>query len=184
MFDGVGSVYHIIKKKLGRAPLVYIAAETDLVLRRLVPELGLREDQQWGYTVEGVTTIYVKDVWRLLDNDSLILRQAKAMYPDIKWLLIAGSPCQDLTFAGYLNGLLRLTGKRSMLFFVVYIVLSHLQSLFGYDAVRFLTENAGSMQVVQRNPKHKTGYQLDQSEHFQMFIHCLGLPTTVRGPCC
>lgn len=73
MFDGVGSVYHIIKKKLGRAPTVYIAAETDLVLRRLVPELGLREDQQWGYTVEGFTTIYVKDVWRLLDNDSLIL---------------------------------------------------------------------------------------------------------------
>ena len=180
MFDGVGSVYHIIKKKLGRAPTVYIAAETDPVLRRLVAaELGLREDQQWGYTVEGVTTIYVKDVWRLLDNDSLILRQAKAMYPDIKWLLIAGSPCQDLTFAGYLNGLLGLTGQRSMLFFVVYIVLCHLQSLFGYDAVRFLTENAGSMQVVQRNPKHKTGYQLDQSEHFQMFIHCLGLPTNI-----
>ena len=180
MFDGVGSVYHIIKKKLGRAPTVYIAAETDPVLRRLVAaELGLREDRQWGYTVEGVTTIYVKDVWRLLDNDSLILRQAKAMYPDIKWLLIAGSPCQDLTFAGYLNGLLGLTGQRSMLFFVVYIVLCHLQSLFGYDAVRFLTENAGSMQVVQRNPKHKTGYQLDQSEHFQMFIHCLGLPTNI-----
>jgi len=101
------------------------------------------------------------------------------MYPDIKWLLIAGSPCQDLTFACYLNGLLGLTGKRSMLSFVVYIVLCHLQSLFGYDAVRFLTENAGSMQVVQRNPKHKTGYQLDQSEHFQMFIHCLGVPTKI-----
>ena len=60
MFDGVGSVYHIIKKKLGRVPAVYIAAETDLVLRRLVAELGLREDQQWEYTVEGVTTIYVR----------------------------------------------------------------------------------------------------------------------------
>ena len=108
-------------------------------------ELGLREDQQWGYTVDGVTTIYVKDVWRLLDKDSLILRQAKAMHPEIKWLLIAGSPCQDLTFAGYLNGLLGLTGKRSMLFFVVYVVLCHLQMLFGHDAVRFLTENAGSM---------------------------------------
>ena len=180
MFDGVGSVYRIIKKKIGRAPTVYIAAETDPVLRRLVAaELGLREDQQWGYTAEGATTIYVKDVWKLLDNDSLILRQAKAMYPDIKWLLIAGSPCQDLTFAGYLNGLLGLTGKRSMLFFVVYIVLYHLQALFGYEAVRFLTENAGSMQVVQRNLNSKTGQQLDQSEHYQMFIHCLGLPPNI-----
>ena len=36
MFDGVGSVYHIIKKKLGKPPTIYIAAETDPVLRRLV----------------------------------------------------------------------------------------------------------------------------------------------------
>jgi site-specific DNA-cytosine methylase len=63
-----------------------------------------------------VATLYVKDVWALLDKKSLILRQDKAMYPEIKWILIAGSPCQDLTFAGYLNGLLGLTGKRSMLF--------------------------------------------------------------------
>lgn len=54
-------------------------------------ELGLREDQQWGYTVDGVTTIYVKDVWRLLDKDSLILRQNKAMY-----LKLNGSSLLDL----------------------------------------------------------------------------------------
>lgn len=176
MFDGVGSVYHIIKKKLGKPPTIYIAAETDPVLRRLVSaELGLREDQQWGYTVEGVTTLYVKDVWDLLNKDSLILRQAKAMYPQIKWILIAGSPCQDLTYAGYLNGLLGLTGKRSMLFFVVYVVLCHLQKLFGFDSVRFLTENAGSMQVVKCDRKPNAGHTLDQSEHFQMFLYCLGL---------
>ena len=66
-----------------------------------------------------------------------------------KWVLIAGSPCQDLTFAGYLNCLLGLTGRRSMLFFTVYIVLCHLQCLFGFLQVRFLTENAGTMQPVQ-----------------------------------
>ena len=49
MFDGVGSVYHIIKKKLGKPPTIFIAAEIDPVLRRLVAaEIGLREDQQWG----------------------------------------------------------------------------------------------------------------------------------------
>ena len=150
MFDGVGSVYHVIRQKLGKPPAVYIAAEIDPVLRRLVAaELGLREDQQWGCTMEGVAAIYVKDVWELVNQDSLILRHAKAMYPSIKWIVIAGSPCQDLTYAGYMNGLLGLTGKRSMLFFVVYLVICHLQILFGADAVRYLTENAGSMQMVQ-----------------------------------
>ena len=42
MFDGVGSVYHIVKKKLGKPPAIYIAAEYDPVLRRLVSaEIGL-----------------------------------------------------------------------------------------------------------------------------------------------
>ena len=177
MFDGVGSIYHIIKKKLGKPPVVYIAAEQDPVLRRLVAaELGMREDQHWGYNSEGVCTIYVKDVWDLLLKDLLILRQAKVMYPNIKWLLISGSPCQDLTFAGYLNGLLGLTGKRSMLFFVVYVVLCHAQKLFGFGAVRYLAENAGSMQAVQGDRKMKAGHPLERSEHFQLFLYCLGLP--------
>ena len=180
MFDGVGSVYHIIKKKLGKPPAVYIAAEHDPVLRRLVSaELGMREDQQWGYNLEGVATIYVKDVWNLFHKESLILRQAKAMYPEIKWLLISGSPCQDLTYAGYLNGLLGLTGKRSMLFFVVYVVLCHTQKLFGFNSVRYLAENAGSMQAVQGDRNPKTGHHLDHSEHFQLFLHCLGLPNQI-----
>ena len=178
MFDGVSSVYHIIKKKLGRPPTVFIAAEIDPVLRRLVAaEIGLREDQQWGYTLEGVTTIYVKDVWTLVANDSLILRQAKAMHPTLKWVVIAGSPCQDLTYAGFLNGLLGLTGQRSMLFFVVYIVILHLQKLFGIESVRYLTENAGSMQPVQPDKKQKNVHRLEQSEHFQLFLYCLGLPS-------
>ena len=179
MFDGVGSIYHI-KKKLGKPPAVYIAAEHDPVLRRLVAaEVGMREDQHWGYNSEGVATIYVKDVWDLLHKESLILRQAKAMYPDIKWLLISGSPCQDLTYAGYLNGLLGLTGKRSMLFFVVYVVLCHTQKLFGFKSVRYLAENAGSMQAAQGDGNLKTGHPLERSEHFQLFLQCLGLSSQI-----
>ena len=178
MFDGVGSVYHIIKKKLGKPPTIFIAAEIDPVLRRLVAaEIGLREDQQWGYTIEGVATIYVKDVWELVARDSLILRQAKARHPTIKWIVVAGSPCQDLTYAGYLNGLLGLTGQRSMLFFIVYLVILHLQKLFGTESIRYLTENAGSMQIVQTDRKPKGMQRLEQSEHFQMFLYCLGLPS-------
>ena len=62
-----------------------------------------------------------------------------------------------------------------MLFFVVYVVLCHLQELFGFDAVRFLTENAGSMQVVNPDRKSNDGQTLEQSEHFRMFLYCLGL---------
>ena len=177
MFDGVGSVYHIIKKKLGKPPTIFFAAEIDPVQRRLVAaEIGLREDQQWGYTIEGVATICVKDVWALVARDSLILRQAKAMHPTIKWIVVAGSPCQDLTYAGYLNGLLGLTGQRSMLFFVVNLVILHLQKLFGTESIRYLTENAGSMQIVQTDRRPKAMQRLEQSEHFQMFF-CLGLPS-------
>ena len=178
MFDGVGSVYHIIKKKLGRPPTILIAAEIDPILRRLVAnEIGMREDQQWGYTIEGTATIYVKDVWTLTDKDSQILRQAKAMHPELKWIVIAGSPCQDLTYAGFLNGLLGLTGQRSMLFFVVYIVILHLQKLYGVRSVRYLTENAGSMQPVHPNNLKRNANCLEHSEHFQLFLFCLGLPS-------
>ena len=49
------------------------------------------------------------------------------------------------------------------------------KSFFGFNSVRYLAENAGSMQVVQGDRNLKTGHQLDQSEHFQLFLHCLGL---------
>ena len=99
------------------------------------------------------------------------------MHPTIKWIVVAGSPCQDLTYAGYLNGLLGLTGQRSMLFFVVYLVILHLQKLFGTESIRYLTENAGSMQIVHTDRRPKAMQRLEQSEHFQMFLYCLGLPS-------
>lgn len=172
MFDGVGSVYHIVKKELGGPPTVYIAAENDPVLRRLVcAEHGFKEEQQGCYTADGALTIYVRDVWKLIENDSVILRQAQAMYPNLKWFLVAGSPCRDLRFAGYLDGLLGLTGKRSMLLFIVYIGLCNLQCLFGFHRVRFLTENAGSMQPVQEIKRlNSSDEQLYKSQHFQMFL--------------
>ena len=48
-----------------------------------------------------------------------------------------------------------------------------------YKSVRYLAENAGSMQVVQGDGNPKTGHQLDRSEHFQLFLHCLGLPSQI-----
>ena len=66
-----------------------------------------------------------------------------------------------------------------MLFFVVYVVLCHTQKLFGFNSVRYLAENAGSMQAVQGDRNPKTGHHLDHSEHFQLFLHCLGLPNQI-----
>ena len=116
------------------------------MLRRLVcAEHGFREDEKWGHLTGGTKAIYVKDAWKLLAEGGCKLRQACTMSPDLVWLIIAGSPCQDLTFTGYLNGLLGLTGRRSSLFFVVYIVIYYMQQLTHPSRVRYLVETAGSM---------------------------------------
>ena len=66
-----------------------------------------------------------------------------------------------------------------MLFFVVYVVLHHAQKLFGFKSVRYLAENAGSMQAVQGGGDKKAGHPLERSEHFQLFLYCLGLPRQI-----
>ena len=74
-------------------------------------------------------TLKMSGVWTVLHDSALIIRQACVMFPDVVWVIVAGSPHQDLTYAGYLHGMLALTGKKSSLFFVVYIVIYYLQQL-------------------------------------------------------
>ena len=89
------------------------------------------------------------------------------MRPDLVWLVISGSPCQDLTYAGYLNGMLGLTGRRSSLLFVVYMVIYYLQQLTDPARVRYLVENAGSMQPICPISRPRAGEAvIRQSEHF------------------
>ena len=54
--------------------------------------------------------------------------------------IIGGSPCQDLTYAGYLHGLLGLVGARSRLFFLLLLTIRTIQILVGISSVRFLVE--------------------------------------------
>ena len=55
-------------------------------IRKLVcAEFGYRTDQKWGYTVEGSACLYIKDVNLIAENDCLILRQAVALFPGLKW---------------------------------------------------------------------------------------------------
>ena len=161
LFDGVSPVVRILTKKLGCPPTAILLAENDESLRRLVcTEFGYRSDEKWGYTMSGSACLYISDVHKLAENDCLLLRQLTAQFPGLKWFIIGGSPCQDLTYAGYLHGLLGLVGARSRLFFLLLLTIRTIQILVGTSSVRFLVENAGSMKDV----------------HFVAFCKLLGLP--------
>ena len=161
LFDGVSSVVRVLTKKLGCPPTAILLAENDESIRRLVcTEFGYRTDEKWGYTMSGSACLYISDVHKLAENDCFLLRQLAALFPGLKWFIIGGSPCQDLTYAGYLHGLLGLVGARSRLFFLLLLTIRTIQILVGISSVRFLVENAGSMKDV----------------HFVAFCKLLGLP--------
>ena len=161
LFDGVSSVVRLLTKKLGCPPMAILLAENDETVRRLVcAEFGYRTDEKWGYTVSGSACLCISDVHKLAENDCLLLRQLTALFPGLKWFIVGGSPCQDLTYAGYLHGLLGLVGARSRLFFLLLLTIRTMQILVGSSSVRFLVENAGSMKDI----------------HFVAFCKLLGLP--------
>ena len=138
-------VVRSLTKKLGCPPTAILLAENDEAVRRLVcAEFGYRTDEKWGYTASGSACLYISDVHKLAENDCLLLRQLTALFPGLKWFIVGGSPCQDLTYAGYLHGLLGLVGARSRLFFLLLLTIRTIQILVGSSSVRFLVENAGS----------------------------------------
>ena len=149
LFDGVSSVVRILKQKLQQPPTAIVLAELDEKLRSLVcAEFGYRADEQWCYTADGATCCYVRDVSTIIKNDCYLLRQVVAMHPNLKWFIVGGSPCQDLTYAGPSQGILGLVGSQSRSFFILLCTMRTMQVLVGTAAVRFLVENAGSMKPV------------------------------------
>ena len=98
LFDGVSSVVKVLTKKLGCPPTAILLAENDESIRRLVcTEFGYRTDEKWGYTASGSACLYISDVHKLAERDCLLLRQLAAQFPGLKWFIIGGSPCQDLS---------------------------------------------------------------------------------------
>ena len=119
LFDGVSSVVPTLTRKFGYALVVAILAENDIDVRAVVcAEFGYRADEQWSFTPQGTAALYVKDVHTLIAKNCQVLRNTIEAYPDQKWIITGGSPCQDLTFAGPYKGLLGLAGPCSRLFFV------------------------------------------------------------------
>ena len=149
LFDGVSSVVPALCRKLGKNPSVIVLAEVDPALRELVSfEFGYCRQETWRVSFSGCPSIYVKDVRRILENGCLILRQAHSIAPTAKWFIVGGSPCQDLTYAGPFHGLLGLTGPCSVLFFPDQRTIWTMQHLAGPNKVRYLAENAGSMDPI------------------------------------
>ena len=162
LFDGVSTVIPTLQKKLGQPPTVIVLAEIDVSLRALVcAEFGYRPDQTWGRTKHGSASLYVKDVNSLLKDNCRYLYEAISIAPKAKWIIVGGSPCQDLTFAGPHRGLLGLVGKSSRLFFTLLGVIRAMQDLATPGNVRFLVENAGSMVDL----------------HYHAFCTLLGIPS-------
>ena len=152
LFDGVSTVMPILKK-FGYPPVAAILAECDLALRELFcTEYGYRSDEKWGYTPDGSAVLYLKDVHSIIRGNCQLLKELVHMFPDCKWVVVGGSPCQDLAFAGPLRGVLGL-------------VISALQRLLGPAAVRYLVENAASMLQI----------------HLDSFCQLLGLPLDQHG---
>ena len=161
LFDGVSTVVPALQKKFGYPPTVVLLAEIDGSLRALVcAEFGYRPDQACGRSKSGSACLYVKDVNSLLEDNCRRLYEAVAIAPNAKWIIVGGSPSQDLTFAGAFRGLLGLVGKNSRLFFTLLGVIRAMQDLVSKKNVRFLVENAGSMADL----------------HYQAFCTLLGLP--------
>ena len=60
-----------------------------------------------------------------------------------KWIIVSGSPCQDLTYAGTFGGFFGIVGAKSGFFLIALHVIWWLVRRFGADCIRFLCENAG-----------------------------------------
>ena len=123
LFDGVGSGMSAVIRAIGYPPCVFIAAECDPVLRQLVGEqFKIRTDGKWSKPNIHCHAVYFNDVRAILAHQCKVLREAFALAgPECRWIVIAGSPCQDPTLAGPLGGLLGLTGRCSSLFYYVHV---------------------------------------------------------------
>ena len=145
LFDGVGSILKIITERLRTTPCVYVAAENDPVLRHLVAEkYNFRHNNEWTTLASGTTALYLDDVKKLFARNWQVLSEIVSLAgQNCKVLVVAGSPCQDLSYAGFAHGLLGLTGSRSGLFYYVHLLIWLLQETYPAADVRFIVENAG-----------------------------------------
>ena len=146
LFDGMGTAFDLISR-MGVQLQAIIAAEWDQFAREFTADrLGYRLDQSWAKNKHGISTCYVKDVWRVLDQNGLILRQLFAqLVPPRRVFLLSGSPCQDLTTYGKHGGAMGIVGSRSVHFHILPVLVHLMRAIDPEVAIFVMAENAGSM---------------------------------------
>ena len=150
LFDGCASVHDLITEATGVTPTVFIAAENDPDIRQYVGAKNRwNTDGEWF--CKGTSYYrYLTDVDQLVDNGGAVLKQALDIAPDIPYIVIAGSPCQDLTTIGKLKGALGLAGTRSIHFYTFHLTVHYLQQALSPHKVIYVLENAASMKAEYR----------------------------------
>ena len=167
LFDGSGSFSDVVANAVEEWPHAILAAEMDASTRAVVSKVkGWQvEGSIWSYDKQGAHTFYAHNVWTLIQDSCLVLRQFLSLLPPDTVIFVgAGSPCQDLTSIGRGKGALGLTGDRSVHIHSVWALLYFLSHTPFWSRTIILVENAGSMQP-----------------HMKQYIHeILGIPQS----CC
>ena len=167
LFDGSGSFTDVLSNALHQWPHAILAAEMDADTRSVVSKVKgwPVEGSVWSFDKKGAHTFYAINVWSLIMDSCLLLRQFISLLPPDSVIFIgAGSPCQDLTSIGRGKGSLGLAGDRSVHIHCVWAVLYFLSQTRFWSRTFILIENAGSM-----------------LPHMKQYIHTLfGIPTA----CC
>ena len=148
LFDGSGSFTDVLSNALNQWPHAILAAEMDADTRSVVSKVKgwPVEGSVWSFDKKGAHTFYAVNVWSLLMDSCLLLRQFISLLPRDSVIFIgAGSPCQDLTSIGRGKGALGLTGDRSVHIHCVWAVLYFLSHTKFWSRTIILIENAGSM---------------------------------------
>ena len=164
LFDGSGSFTDVIAKALNQWPHAILAAENPDTRAVASKVKGWPLDGTlWSFDKNGAHSFYAKDVWLLIQDSCLLLRQFLSLLPpDSTIFVAAGFPCPDLTIIGRGKGVLGVAGDRSVLLHSGWAVLYFLSLTPFWTRVVVLFENAGSMQ-----------------EHMKKYIHqLLGIPTS------
>ena len=150
LFDGSGSFTDVIANALDQWPHAILAAEMDADTRSVVSKVKgwPAEGCIWAFDKKGARAFYAKDVWTLIMDSCLLLRQFLSLLPpDCIIFLGAGSPCEDLTSIDRGKGALGLTGDRSVHIHCVWAVLYFLSLSPFWSRAVILVENAGSMRL-------------------------------------
>ena len=135
LFDGCGISRAIVVECLKQQPVAALSAESDSVLRSIIcHKYDYDKSQRWALDSHQVPSIAIDDVWTLLKEDCLLLRECISFlgktHPHKTAIIIpAGSPCQDLTVAGSSSGSLGLLGDRSQHTLVINAVLLALHNI-------------------------------------------------------